>query len=181
LKLCGTPYKNGELCKNPIAGKGEYCSVTCRNRAHDQRRVVRASELGEENFLWSQIETTLLALGGTRVVRAPLELAELRRIISDGKSFPIERVGRLRGAPNDCHSNSFAYCLTHHACRFCTGFALSPDSLWRAHSFIWNTRKQRILETTCDRIAYYGFERSVEDVKILCREMLAKHGLAVPE
>ena len=174
MKLCSAPYKSGKLCKNPITGKGEYCSVTCRNRAHDQRRVVRAHEPAEENSLWSQIESILLPLGGTRVVRVEVPLRELRRIVADGHSFSTENVGRLKGQNNECHSNSFGYCLTHKACRWATGFALSEDGLWRVHSFVYNTSKKRVLETTCERVAYFGFERSVEDVKTVCREILIK-------
>jgi len=44
-----------------------------------------------------------------------------------------------------------------------TGYAISADSLWRQHSWCYDRRRQRVVETTERRVAYLGFRMTVNE------------------
>lgn len=73
-----------------------------------------------------------------------------------------------KGQPCQCHRNVsriYDARVEENDVVICTGFALTDDGMWRAHSWLlqrYLTRqgkiKTRIIETTAKRIAYFGFE-----------------------
>jgi len=58
-----------------------------------------------------------------------------------------------------CHGNSAAIWKEDDE-RYCimTGYAMSNDAVWRQHSWVWDNENERIIETTEDRLLYYGFK-----------------------
>jgi hypothetical protein len=68
---------------------------------------------------------------------------------------PFRKLQLKSGKPNQCHVNS---ALLWHKNRkryqLATGYALSPDGLWRRHS--WVLHRDDIIETTEARTQYFG-------------------------
>lgn len=78
-------------------------------------------------------------------------------------AWRVAREGRLWGAtgemvegsPNLCHSNVAAACEQDAGIAHAYGWALSPDGMWRVHS--WGVRPDgTTVETTEEREAYFG-------------------------
>lgn len=56
---------------------------------------------------------------------------------------------------SDCHNNCDDLYKSNKITSVYTGFALSDDGKWRLHS--WGIdRNGHIIETTCERVMYYG-------------------------
>lgn len=55
--------------------------------------------------------------------------------------------------PSQCHDNVSYLSNTKHLKKRCYGYALSPDGLWREHTWGIN-QADKIVETTVPRIAY---------------------------
>lgn len=78
------------------------------------------------------------------------------------------------GEPNQCHANVCRIWQMNqvNAARFriTTGYALSRDGCWRQHSWLVERlkTKDRIWETTKERIAYFGVMLSPEECKSFC-------------
>lgn len=78
-----------------------------------------------------------------------------------------------KGQPRQCHYNAariYDERVEEDDVIICTGFALSEDGMWRAHSWLLQKYitgrgkvRTRILETTTKRIAYFGFELTSEE------------------
>jgi hypothetical protein len=65
-----------------------------------------------------------------------------------------------------CHANvSLVFVMSEGAIRIATGYALSPDGLWRQHSWGVDSESSRVVETTVRRVCYYGF--ALNDAEIL--------------
>jgi hypothetical protein len=70
-------------------------------------------------------------------------------------------VALIDGEARDCHSNAAQYWHEHRqTCAIVTGYALSDDGLWRQHTWLLETTRERlhsrILETTTIRRQYFG-------------------------
>jgi hypothetical protein len=55
-----------------------------------------------------------------------------------------------------CHMNAENLAMQHPHIYHEIGFALSPDGVWRPHSWAWDSKKNQIIETTVLRLKYYG-------------------------
>ena len=132
------------------------------------------------NNNWKQfydLHNILLEIGGSETCFPAYE-EDMAAILDRGRYYP-GRSKMMRGRPNKCHANTcelwennrkqFQVAIT-------TGYALSPDGIWRQHSWLvhrYRTKSQlrtRIVETTVKRTAYYGFEMTDREAEIFCAQ-----------
>jgi hypothetical protein len=123
-----------------------------------------------------QLAERLLAQGGAAVCIPPVD-AEFARIMQRGQLWrpPTFPVARVAGQPSQCHRNTvWHYEQSKVNLEICTGYALSDDKMWRQHSWLSHQRprKPRILETTEDRVAYYGVILTQEEAAQFCEDNL---------
>ena len=105
------------------------------------------------------LKNHLLEFAGEAVCLPGYE-EDLENILSYGQFWLGNNIKMMRGLPSHCHANaSRLWENNKEKCRICTGYALSPDGMWRQHSWvIWmKPRSNQIVETTVPRIAYFGF------------------------
>lgn len=103
-----------------------------------------------------RLETTLLSVGGWAAV-PPLVVDDLVEVLyTNGQLFSLDGLTLVLMETSACHSNTIEWYhnQTERDTGMCTGYALSSDGLWRQHS--WGVSKGHIVETTIERVAYYG-------------------------
>lgn len=112
-----------------------------------------------------ELRNHLLTLGGSEVCM-PWKDPDVKQIIERGQLWYGDRLRMTSGEPCQCHANS-AYHWHRNPDKLvlCTGYALSEDGMWRQHSWCVEprVRKSRIVETTVERIAYFGFAMTEEE------------------
>jgi len=94
---------------------------------------------------------------------------DLHNIIRRGQLWFGDRFILKRERDCACHANSARYWESHREDTvLCTGYALSEDGIWRQHTWLVHIRprKNRIIETTVPRIAYFGFALTNEEAEI---------------
>jgi hypothetical protein len=91
----------------------------------------------------------------THIVGMPFEHMDLNNLCEKGRVFnntvicnPMETSG--------CHDNCEILLKQGFIDVICVGYALSSDGLWRFHS--WGKKGNVIIETTTNRIMYFGCE-----------------------
>jgi hypothetical protein len=107
-----------------------------------------------------QVHDRLLAAGGDAAVMQPLGWFEVvflaRAVTSPGTAR------QQRGRQSECHRNASRHFRRDPArFRIVSGFALTWDhgvGCWHPHSWVWDSRKNEIIETTLSRDLYYGAE-----------------------
>jgi hypothetical protein len=105
----------------------------------------------------AELERRLLDLGGTLALLF-LPDPHVGELLDRGRCFPGAGALMCRGVPSACHANSaMMFVRSRGAVRIASGYALSPDGLWRQHSWGVDARDGRVLETTERRVRYYGF------------------------
>lgn len=141
-----------------------------------------------------ELRDILLSYGGEEVC-LPFGDEDIDKIINRGLLFVIndenEDVGQivhydeLIGLPNQCHRNScYLYkCnevqVEYEDCvKIMTGYALSNDGMWRQHSWCIAYMGEDyiedsiIIETTEERVAYYGFIMNEDECEEFCNSCL---------
>jgi hypothetical protein len=112
-----------------------------------------------------ELREKLLSFGGSEVC-LPVTEDDLEEILNRGQLWYGDRIHMMKGRPNQCHRNS-AYCWNANKEKavLCTGYALSEDRMWRQHSWLveLRPRKNKIVETTVERVAYFGFAMTEEE------------------
>lgn len=100
----------------------------------------------------------ILTRFGSPYVILPSVEEDLDNILRRGE-FTKGSTARLKlGKPSGCHANSCRiYDTNPSRYRVATGYALSSDGLWRQHSWVYDTKDRRIIETTEKRKGYFGF------------------------
>jgi hypothetical protein len=97
----------------------------------------------------------LLAIGGTELVAPPGLDPDVRLLITSGfvMGGPVQHEF-IRDSK--CHENIARAWKGRKSgiVGIGTGYALSGDGLWRQHS--WGLRREGILETTVERVKYFG-------------------------
>ena len=74
-------------------------------------------------------------------------------IVRDGKDFI------LRGKKgSSCHENSERLALADDNIDIYTGLALSDDGMWRVHTWVYDNKKGKFIETTVKREKYFGYK-----------------------
>jgi len=109
---------------------------------------------------FGELRTALLRCGGIEVV--PRQEPDLEKLLARGKQMPSGSVSLRSGDPSDCHRNAAALWKKEDGrLAIATGWALSPDGLWRQHS--WLCDGPMLIETTEKRDAYFGILLTAEE------------------
>jgi hypothetical protein len=118
----------------------------------------------------------LLSLGGKQVAMVDIE-QDIDDILERGQLWYGDRIKMMKGYPSQCHSNSAELWEkyknnSNFKIHIATGYGLSDDGLWRQHSWcvLVKPRKNRIIETTVERIAYFGFVLTKEESEVFALE-----------
>lgn len=115
----------------------------------------------------------LLAHGGWAVCHPALD-DDLDRVVARGVLLEGAGARLARGEPSRCHGNAARLWRAEPGSRaIMTGYALSPDGLWREHSWIAAAGRggaPHLVETTQARVAYFGFLRTPEEAVELLPE-----------
>ena len=114
------------------------------------------------------LRDSLLAVGGWEVCQNALD-QDLGAILEHGVVLDGADALLRRGAPSGCHANSMEAAVRAPKRRaVMTGYALSDDGLWRAHSWVAETPvgggDPMLVETTEPRVTYAGFMQSTPDL-----------------
>jgi hypothetical protein len=122
---------------------------------HREFLATRMKQALKEQPELRQLSRILLRIGGAALVPPPWPDPDVCELIQSGfvSAGPI----RLRaGRPNCCHENLAAMWGKPRSLLVAlgTGYALSPDGLWRQHS--WGVLREGIIETTVVRTKYFG-------------------------
>lgn len=103
---------------------------------------------------WDELVKKLLSMGGSRVVDQHDPFAPL--IHWYGQLTPTDKVDLKVMQPNLCHWNCKKLAKRSKNYAHFYGYGLSEDGLWRAHSWVYDFKHRRILETTEKRLKYFG-------------------------
>lgn len=112
----------------------------------------------------------LLSFGGQQV-SMPYTEDDLESIMTRGQLWYGDRTRMIKGEMSQCHKNSCAlWELNKNLLMIATGYALSDDGMWRQHSWLVHIkpRKNKIIETTTPRVAYFGFVMTEEEAYEFC-------------
>jgi hypothetical protein len=96
----------------------------------------------------------LLSFGGVFALVLSAELDD-ENILSRGRLFRTKRLRMNLGRDSRCHWNVAALYTAKSNIQICYGYGLSPDGLWRQHS--WALDGRVIVETTERRVLYFGY------------------------
>lgn len=130
-----------------------------------------------QDFL--NLNAKLLSFGGHMVIFPAIE-EDAKAILNRG----YLRNGRskmMMGRPSQCHSNTaelWERNVGTYDVSICTGYALSQDGLWRQHSWLlhrYTTSRQareRVIETTAKRLAYFGFEMTQQEAALFASQQV---------
>jgi hypothetical protein len=102
------------------------------------------------------LHTKLLEHGGNFAV-LPVVEDDLDKLMEKGAilTFPVKL---KKMAACACHRNAAdLYRKNRRRYRIATGYGLSDDGLWRQHSWAIDTYEKCIVETTTERLKYFGF------------------------
>lgn len=123
------------------------------------------------------LNKTLLSFGGHMVIFPDIE-EDAKAILSRG----YLRNGQSKmmvGRPSQCHANTADLWEQNKKDRdvsVCTGYALSQDGLWRQHSWLLHRyatscqSRERVIETTVKRLAYFGFEMTQQEAALFASQ-----------
>lgn len=185
---CGTRViLDGKSCITNITDKDMFdrCLIYSETKNQKIKDSVKCKHMDDdwktrckENMFWFQdtledmkkmhpsiderlfdLRQKLLDFAGEAVC-LPVYEEDLDNILNYGQFWVGNNVKLMRGEPSQCHANSAnLWEQNKDATRICTGYALSPDGMWRQHSWlVWHkARSNQIVETTVKRVAYYGF------------------------
>ncbi len=75
-----------------------------------------------------------------------------------------------------CHENSIILSLNNKNLSLVTetGFALSDDKIWRVHSWVYDVKNNLIIETTEERVFYYGICSDLDPKMCDMKKKIAK-------
>lgn len=119
-----------------------------------------------------QLHKKLLSFAGEETC---LDLCEedLSSILKYGQFWYGNKAKLMKGEACQCHANSCELWELNHKdfdVHIATGYALSDDAMWRQHTWlIWKKpRSLKIIETTVNRLAYFGFVMTEEEAYEFC-------------
>lgn len=121
--------------------------------AHNERLLAAHTRM---NPAWRELGGRLKLIGGAAVCATFEE--DLKLILREAKTWPPAQKELIlaRGDNCRCHQNVLNLWEQNRGLDVCTGYALSKDGIWRSHSWCFDRRRYRIIETTEKRIAYHG-------------------------
>ena len=108
-----------------------------------------------------ELKQRLLAIGGTRFqvdgfLASELEPAECELLMTVGRMDPADGLELREMDVSGCHRNVRTLREADPTLEWRFGMALSPDDIWRVHS--WGHDGRRVIETTEPRTTYVGFD-----------------------
>jgi len=137
---------------DPLAGD----ELEARKAMFDER-VARLDEQHHGYQRWWNRFTPLMTEKLGVLVVPPSFPEEHARELQERGEFNTSVGVPIDGRRSQCHTNAAQLWLDKKVCAIATGYALSDDGLWRQHS--WGVDEDgRAVETTEERIAYFGFE-----------------------
>jgi len=141
----------------------------------------RYRRYGGRDPRWTALWKRLMAKGGQAVV-FPLSMdgePHLDELLSRRATFSKDKARMILGVRNECHGNA---CIleSREGYKVGTGYALSPDGLWRQHSWAID-QDGRIVETTERRVAYYGFTMTAPEVKLFRHSLALAWGVPISQ
>jgi hypothetical protein len=107
----------------------------------------------------------LLSFGGAFALVLSSEL-DHPELLSRGRLVPTKGLRVKLGRDSRCHWNVAALYTAKSNIQICYGYGLSPDGLWRQHS--WAVDRKGIVETTERRVLYYGYRLSAAEAERYC-------------
>jgi hypothetical protein len=107
----------------------------------------------------------LLSFGGAFALVLSTEL-DHHNLLSRGRLFSSKGLCVKLGRDSRCHWNVAALYAAKSNIQICYGYGLSPDGLWRQHS--WVSDRKGIVETTERRVLYYGYRLSAAEAERYC-------------
>lgn len=112
-----------------------------------------------------ELARRLLAEGGDVVVWVATAVPLVEELVARAVVWRSDAV-HATGRPSACHENA-ALGAAESGLRIGTGWALSDDGLWRAHS--WNVRDDGVVvETTVARTGYVGIVLDDVETVLFC-------------
>lgn len=112
----------------------------------------------------------LLSFGGERVVALPEE--DVKKLLKRGKLWKTKAIffPPRDARPSRCHQNAAAlWEANRDIVKIVTGWALSPDGMWRQHS--WGLNGRKTVETTSEpRTMYYGYILTPKESELFLHE-----------
>lgn len=115
-----------------------------------------------------RLRDRLLSFGGEQACVPAIE-EDLDALLEHGQVWLAKGRLRKRGRPCQCHANSLQLWDENREKGLlpATGYALSPDGMWRQHSWCVIAKRTggRIVETTEDRVLYYGIVFTPEEAE----------------
>lgn len=122
---------------------------------------------------FKKLERKLLSIGGYEVVFTDdCTLEELKKILVRGQFLDGRRFSKTHGDAGKCHRNStLGWSVNRDKAIIMSGYALSDDGYWFAHSWLINVKaNSQPLETTpIKRCAYFGYALNLNE----CEEFLS--------
>lgn len=179
---------------SPISNRKDYDDVFIPSKKkelqYDAKNILKCEPMDEEwkercrnRFWWFQdtlesmkklhptmderlyqLRELLLSFGGESTC-LPIYEDHIEKILQYGQLWLGTNVKIMKGEPSQCHRNSCdLWEQNSENTRICTGYALTPDGMWRQHSWlVWmKPRSNQIVETTVPRIAYFGYVMTKE-------------------
>lgn len=118
-----------------------------------------------------ELRDRLLTFGGEQGCMPAIE-EDIIPIMERGQFWYGDEAHMEIGRPSQCHRNS-AELYDNNLdnpkvkLKIATGYALSDDGLWRQHTWLVQAlpRKDVIIETTSERVAYFGFVMTAEEAE----------------
>ncbi len=102
-----------------------------------------------------ELKAKLLSFGGEAVIFLG-NLPKQKTLLNKGQLFAGDNLKMWKLGERSCHDNvEYIIGRWPHFKGF-TGFALSPDGLWRYHSWVFDPIRNCVRETTAPRLIYYG-------------------------
>ena len=105
------------------------------------------------------LKDILLGIGGYAVILPGIE-EDIVSLLSNGslKDDVDYDIVMVPGKPIQCHENAaFLYDCAPYRYELWTGYGMSDDGIWRQHSWCFEQASQSIIETTEQRMLYFGF------------------------
>lgn len=124
-------------------------------------------ELPDPKFF--ELHQRLLSFGGYETCFPVIE-EDMEKILARGQFWFGDHSKLMKGRDNACHANTcnlWEANRNEHEVAIATGYALSKDGVWRQHSWLLQrcARSVQIIETTCKRVAYFGFVMTEEEAE----------------